>query len=472
MSSKITYLIPAYAPSQAPSASESAQFLEPKPVENLSPIRWDFVHARPIYESGLHTGATHTRNVYISSIIPNASRWVAKLETHELRNRKGTFFPHADEVAYKIAKLFGWNTVPKTKILHQFSLEKPNAKDQKYYSLMRYFIDKNGTGGHPITFTFQAFVNGKTLPSYYEITDAVKKKPDILLSSYQRAFLLDMILGKGDARGDNTMYNPETGEIFEVDNEYLGSIDYEGILDAFMVPAHAEIEKGILKELFSVSLDQLAVIQTKYLKRNADLLSLQAREPFSLVIPTKTEGIVRNKWDAILDNLCCIQAAIHSLSEKGRPVTLAQVKKASTLKHEELKKMRRAKQLEQRKKEMIEAEKRLAQEKELRRMAPPKLSDNILNDVHFWITMGHCVVLHNQNANAHIYYYGEETNVENLRVISLDIAPSTGLLEEGKLPLSLEMVGISITDKEFQQQVTDPNKHPREAFYLQFGYKV
>lgn len=471
MSSKIISLTSVDSPLQMLSVVQEEAVNKSEAVESPSSTQWDIVPFRPIYDMGRKVALSHSRSVFISSQVFGAQhRWVAKLEIDEMRQHKKTFFPHAEEIAYKIAKLLKWNSVPKTKILHQFSLEKPNDKYQKYSSLMPYFIDGNSTG-HPITFTFQAFIKGEPLPTYAELAARTKKRPDILPSSYQRAFLLDMILGKGDARGDNTMYNPETREIFEIDNEYLGSTNYEGVLEAFTEFAGLEIEKGIQEDLLKVHPDQLLPIQTKYKERDADLLSHQTREPISIVIPD-SERIAREKWSTFSDNLCCIQKAIQSLNKEGHPVTLEQVKRVTLLKQAEMKRERSIKKVLERLKEMKAAEERLAKEKELRRIQPPTLSNNPLSDIHNWIMMGHCVVLHSQKANAHIYYQGEETSIEKLRVIYLDIAPSTRLLEEGEWPQHLEMVGIYIAEKEFQKQLTDPSKQPREVFHFQIGYKA
>ena len=467
MSIKIPSLTPGCAPS---SASESPQS-KAQPVENtLPPVRWSTIPAKPIYnEMGYVVAYSHYRSVFISSSIPGAQhRWVAKLETAQVRSKKCTYFPHAEEIAYKIAKkLLHWNTVPKTKILHQFSLENPIDKYQKYYSLMKYFMDTNYAANHPATFTFQTLVKGETLPSHADLAEGVKQKPDILPSSYHRAILLSMILGKDDARGDNTMYDPQTREIFEIDNEYLGVTGYSGILDVFTELANLGIEKEILENVLRIQPDQLAKIQTKYTARNAHLRSLQARE-LRPTIPA-SDRIVREKWGAIFDNLFCIQETIRSLCQKDRSVTIEQLKIDTELRLKALQEERSAKELEEQlKKEKAEIG-RVAKEKELRIMEPPKISNNLLGDIHKWLRMGHCVVLHSRGENAHIYYEGEEP-IEDLRVIHVDVASSTGHLEEW--PMTLEMVGIFTVDAEFHQQILNPSRsrHPRETFYLKFGY--
>jgi len=95
--------------------------------------------------------------------------------------------------------------------------------------MMRYFVEnKIGKGGH-FTISFQEYVEGETLTNKGE-----EKKELPNLGSYQKAFLLGMILGNMDARGDNVILDPN-GELVEIDNEYIGGDGYWslGVLNDF-----------------------------------------------------------------------------------------------------------------------------------------------------------------------------------------------------------------------------------------------
>ena len=56
-------------------------------------------------------------------------------------------------------------------------------------------------------------------------------------TSFHKAFLLGWLLGRCDARPENTMYNPQTGGVSEIDNEQIGFQGYD--------------ELGVLREVIS-----------------------------------------------------------------------------------------------------------------------------------------------------------------------------------------------------------------------------
>lgn len=451
-------------------------------LDRAPSLRWEAVPVRLIIDdrAGLSVGHSHTRSVYISSEIPGCPRWVVKLDDHSVRSQKmfATFL-HADEVAYKIsAKLLLWNTVPKTKILHQSVLSDPQlaAKYQKYTTLMQCFVKQNAEKPS-LTFTFQSFVRGKHLPNLLDIERGTASKPDVLLPSYQRAFLLDMILGKFDARGDNIFYDPETRELFEIDNEYLAGSSYcsRGILHAFPDLKREVIGKDILEAILRVTPQQVDRYKAKYMQRDIDLQACHAREPFSTVIPD-IKRIAQENWDTIAMHLHCVQKTIQTLFATGIPVTILEVEKGvENLQREEARRAQEksaAKKREEEIRKKREEEERLAKEREQRRLDPPKPSHNMLADIHDWIKIGHCVVLHSNYNNGHIYYQGKETDVENLRVIDIDIAASTHLLDRYEWPEALRLEGISLADPIIQKQFA-PQKEPkrvRELFGFRFGY--
>jgi hypothetical protein len=264
-----------------------------------------------------------TRTVYIGSPHTSAAGWVAKIETCDLRERRLTMvLNHAEEIAYKIGKLFGWTTIiPKTKILHQFSITPENAqKYQKYATLMAHFLKQDFKKEQPITFTFQAFLEGSTLRNLTE-----KEMASIDLASFQKAFLLDMILGNRDSRSDNIVCNSK-GEIAEIDCEYIAQSGYpNGVLHKFKLLQQKEITKEILDTVLHVTDDgnddRLTQIRTKYKARDAHLLSLWKEEPISVVF-CRNDGLKEDSWDFIFENFKAMKLALKELTKKNVPVTL------------------------------------------------------------------------------------------------------------------------------------------------------
>src|SRR5690242_9463611 len=66
-------------------------------------------------------------------------QYVAKIATPQIRrNRNEPDLPHAEEVAYKVCKLFNWDIVPKSKVLHEqnISFLSNLEKTQQYAALI------------------------------------------------------------------------------------------------------------------------------------------------------------------------------------------------------------------------------------------------------------------------------------------------------------------------------------------------
>jgi hypothetical protein len=268
------------------------------------------------FDSELKCG--HTRKVFISTYDSSLPRFVAKIETAAMRDFKlDRALPHAEEIAYKICKLFHWTIVPKTKIVHQYAFfqEEPTKKNQKYIELMNCFkCDK-----YSLTFTFQAFVEGETLP---DITE--DKTPVPGLSSYQKAYLLGSALGKYDARGDNIILNPQSGELFEIDNEYIGEMGYEssGVLNRFKKSKNAEISPEILDDVLNIQPAQLTKIRDKYQVRDVNLILLWAEElkPANYSFQAADEC-----WMTIMNNINYLQTRIRALREQKVKITIAKL---------------------------------------------------------------------------------------------------------------------------------------------------
>ena len=254
----------------------------------------------------------YRRYIFISPS-GSTSRLVAKLELGPLRLCKLELtLPHAEEIAYKICKIFHWNTIPKTKVLHQYSLPYENRveKRQKYAELMKGFHCPN----YPITFTFQAFVEGKNIHG---------KTLDPSLSSYQKAYLLGMVLGKFDAHGDNILFNEETREFFEIDNEYIGERNYakNGVLNHYKELKQEEISPEMLDDLLNTSVTQFTKIQNKYNVRDVNLIALWANEPIQALFGYNDRAR-SNCWSRIMENFIFLKMGILTLRECKTPVTI------------------------------------------------------------------------------------------------------------------------------------------------------
>jgi hypothetical protein len=442
-------------------------------VSHLLPStrKWEEVSAQGRFgKDNTYLGPSHTRRVYISSKDSEAPRLVVKLDTLDIRNKKWlAVLPHADEIAYKIGKLFGWNTIPKTKTLHQYSYLPPD-KAKKYYPLMEPFMQR----WYPITFTFQAFVEGETLPSYGD--KAKKSNPALQQVPYQKAFLLGMILGKSDARGDNVIFNSKTGDLFEIDNEYFGSkwgYPSEGVLNEYGDLKKLEIPEELLRDVLRVEESQLRRIQDKYNKRDEQLAAHWLEEPI-----TYAYGDLRKctdaAWEAMVGNLVFVKQAIQALQKQKVPVTLLAIEENIAKIKNEIRENELRLKAEQKERERIarEAEEaRLkAAEWERRKNEPPKPSGNSLGDVVDWVKMGYCVVLHSNGYQGRVYYQGDAKSIASLKVICLDVDERTNLLSEDEWPTSLKVAGIPMASQDIQKQIFEHSVSPLEchSFAIRF----
>lgn len=306
----------------------------------------------------LNNKISHSRLVYIGLPSPSLPRWVAKIETPEIRNRRGQlFFPYAEEVAYKVCKLFHWDTIPKSKVLHQCDLQNLGCveKINKYEPLIKSFEKIYG----PKTFTFQLFVDGETLDN---TTPQTTQMPD--LSSFQKAYLLSMILGKYDDRGDNTIFDCKTRKLFGIDNEYIGLTEYRttGILNCFKDLKKKEIDSHILADILKVTDVDLKHIQDKYHAKELKLIGLwfneiiyeplnksasidiqssnlrYSSESSSLGVAESDdeEFAINDCWAAILNNFKFLKEEILCLKGRHEPITIKLLEKGVAAAHKKL----------------------------------------------------------------------------------------------------------------------------------------
>ncbi len=132
---------------------------------------------------------SHLREVYLS----HEQNCVVKISSSVDRKRKGSNndWPHAEEIAYKINKLFSWNVIPKTKLMHGSELTNNlESKYEKYVDIQKSMVHREISKIAHFTFTFQTLVKGKTFPHHGRKDQKIDSK------SYQQAYLLGIILVK------------------------------------------------------------------------------------------------------------------------------------------------------------------------------------------------------------------------------------------------------------------------------------
>jgi len=238
--------------------------------------------------------------------------WVVRLDTAENRRDKFcAFFPHADEIAYKVSKLLGWPTVPKAKIVHSSGPELV-GKYAKYQPILEAIKKEAKASLDPVTFTIKKFVPGCTLAG---LKDLVATADCV---SYQRMALLQLLLDMRDLRADNMMYQASTGQFYAIDNEYMvhpGTYAPTGVL--FPLKAlHAKLlDQRLLSDLLKLTCAQLEGLRDKYMKRDRDLCAQQAKEPAATgacIIPD-IQDIICRKWEILLQRLLLLQKAIKDL---------------------------------------------------------------------------------------------------------------------------------------------------------------
>jgi hypothetical protein len=262
-----------------------------------------------------------SREVYMS----REAGLVAKLDSCFRRKTRFVDIPYAEQITSEIGKLFGWSEIPETVVIHETDYALPQYK--KYQPLMQCFIQNGVKDKCPITFTFQSLVNGKTLPT--EILQWPKWKNENLkvsTLSYHKAFLLVLLLAKNDAHGANSMLDPETGLIYEIDNEKIGCANYDinGVLHHFTALKSEIISKNILSDFLKVKPDVFVRLRNKYIKKDLHLSSLWAKEKIPHLY-NKLENNLIEIWDGISLRLLTMQETCRSLMEKGEPVTLIKI---------------------------------------------------------------------------------------------------------------------------------------------------
>lgn len=258
------------------------------------------------------TNGFHTRDVFVIASSDRRNSWVAKLETCDTRDRKmEKAMPHIEEMAYKICKLFDWDTIPKTKLVHEFSA----SHKTPYSDLISEFKSKNPETP-PYTFTFQRYISGKTVP----------QQPDYIdLASYQRAILLDMILGKMDAKGENTMIDPKTGKIFEIDNEYLGNRDYNsGVLNQWSNIKDQLIPNEIVKNILNVDEMRLKNIQSKYNQKDEQVRENWRKEAF-YTVNVDVQKHTDQTWNTIASNLTLVRNILQDMVKDNELITVEKI---------------------------------------------------------------------------------------------------------------------------------------------------
>lgn len=294
---------------------------------NLTPsLSWNEILPKKYYDKHKNfEGTSHARKIYVDMDGQGASHWVVKLEDSKLRvKRDSGSLPHADEIVYKINKIIGWNTIPKTKMLHEYDYS--SSKYDKYFPLMFNFLaDENLNSQAPHTFTFQTYVSGETLPDPLGL--AGKKMPAVTLPSYQKNYLLNIILGRYDARCDNCIHETKTGDLYQIDNEYIGleMMTTREVLDHFPQHMTQPISDEIIKQLMNLTASKILTLKDKYLKRDLTMAEFWKNEKNSFEI-VRPEEQFNKTWKAFCNNLADLQTTVTTMKKYARPLTIANIK--------------------------------------------------------------------------------------------------------------------------------------------------
>lgn len=294
-------------------------------------LSWNEILPKKYYDKHKKfEGNSHTRKIYVDRDEQGASHWVVKLEDSKLRVKSNRWsLPHADEIVYKINKIMGWNTVPKTKMLHEYDYS--SSKYEKYFPLMFNFLaDENLNSQAPHTFTFQAYVSGEALPDPLGFV-AGEKMPDVSLSSYQKNYLLNIILGRYDARCDNCVRETKTGDLYQIDNEYIGLevMTTREVLDHFPEHMKQPISDEIIKQLMNLTASKILALKDKYLKRDLTMAEFWKNEKNSVEI-VRPEEQFNKIWNTFCSNLSDLQKTVTTMKNHERPLTTANIKQEIT----------------------------------------------------------------------------------------------------------------------------------------------
>jgi hypothetical protein len=123
------------------------------------------------------------------------------------------------------------------------------------------------------------------------------------------------------------MYDSESRQIFEIDNESLGCKNYsnKGILRKFESLQEETIHEQILDIILNVALEDIKKIEEKYQPRDAFLLKQWILEnPKS----TKTSNeTLKKHWKTIQTNLTTLQKAARKLKDKHKNITIKKLEK-------------------------------------------------------------------------------------------------------------------------------------------------
>ena len=244
------------------------------------------------------------RKVYISKGEVGNSRWVAKIHPPAELNLL------AEEIAYKINKLLNWNTIPKTKCLHQFT--DFSGKYRKYAVLIRELLEL-----YPLHqgYTFQKYVHGCTMKEYSYFQGRNSHPPTTFNKrSYQKAYLLNLILGRWDTKPDNTMLNLSTGEFFEVDNELIGSNYGSSFTLNELSLVSEKIDEDLLEEVLQLDAEK---VRDKYRVQLREYVSSWNQHSKKKLKLNDAGRELELSFSQILQNIKALKCSILSLQDNG-----------------------------------------------------------------------------------------------------------------------------------------------------------
>ena len=254
--------------------------------------------------------------------------FLIKNEDVKARERRGirTFTPYGDEEVYKINKLFQFTVIPKSKVVCLNSMDQPSFSIKPFYiNILSETLSTSSTSGlYATTYTIQSYKSGRS----------PNEEDPISLSSFQQAYLLNLLLGRGDADRRNAIYNPECQKLYEVDNEVLGFKNYDGFLSEYPSLMEQPLQEEVLNNFISVEKKAFEQLLEKYTTKNIETVKNYfaiysdpetAYEKLGMTLENKENEIFADSLKIQL-NFDALIKAIQSLIKQKEPVTINSIR--------------------------------------------------------------------------------------------------------------------------------------------------
>jgi len=284
-------------------------------------IEWEQIGVRKGF--AMVIGRKSLKNVYIcksAGLVVKVTYGLKMRGENNFRCGRPTF-PYAEPAASGVAQEFNWPEIPNTVMVYEGEYE----RYPEYQHLMLCFFHEPLKSIFPITFIFQSIVHGKILP--FEAVQRYEwnlERPRISTSSYQRAFLLALLLGKEDAHGGNTMYDPETGSIYEVDNSSISGYRYSavGALHYLTDLKAKPLDETVRQTFLAMSKTRLNAVLERYREKSLQLAAIWAKERYAKTY-CDLGGDIENIFDLVTMRFNFMQKLCQG--EEAQTLTLGKI---------------------------------------------------------------------------------------------------------------------------------------------------